>query len=296
MLFFRSLLTSAAVIYHTAHALTPVGHTPSGKPIYIAPNGSRAKQVGSDFKIFAPNGTVIHTFVNIVPKNSKKRSVAKPVRRQGLSNAVASVSLTNTSDLLEAFNTSMTIPPSPAIFESQLLWMSASVIAADDTGTPFASVRAVIQYGASALQGGPFWTIAAQLELLPDAGGILQIAPIGFDPTVSVGTTIPTSITHRDEGDNLFWYLALFDGMPGGPQIEVGFVNPAASAVAGMEEEGVTQSSDYPLEPFRFEKTNLALTSGFPDIEWNVSVDPVSGAYVAVDVDGSENAEISIHF
>ncbi|KAK6978187.1 hypothetical protein R3P38DRAFT_3376876 [Favolaschia claudopus] len=290
MVFLRSLI-AAAILTQTALALTPVGHTPSGAPMYEAPFGSRVLQVGRDMKVFAPNGTVIHTFANVVPQSS----TPAPTRRQALSDAAASVQLTNTSDLLESLNTTIVVPSPPTTFNSQLMWVAGSIKIPGNDGVPFASLRAVLQYGATAIQGGPFWTIAAQLELLPD-GGLLQISRPGFDPTVSAGTSISTSIVHTDEGDALFWYTAAFDNIPGSSNIEVGFQMPASVAVVGMEEEGVFQSSEYPAEPLTFGNTSLKLTSGFPDIEWDTSSDSGSGAYVTVDKDGSEDAEITIHF
>ncbi|KAK7026383.1 hypothetical protein R3P38DRAFT_2949524 [Favolaschia claudopus] len=300
MRFFLSLISAVTVLHQTS-ALTPVGHTPSGKPMYVVPNKSRIQQVGRDLKVFAPNGTVIETFANVFPQRTGKRNPATLTRRQGLSNVAAFVPLNNTNamDMLEAFNTTFTVPPSPTTFESQLLWFAASVVLPDENGVPMGELRTLLQYGATVIQGGPFWTIAAQFEWFPDAGGLLQGSPIGFDPNVDVGTAINTSIARIEEDfdPSLFWYEAgFYDDSDAFPQLELGVTEPAITAVIGMEEEGALQSSDYPPEPFRFTQTDLTLGGGFPEIEWDVESDPSAGAYVTVDVDGSKDAEIAIRF
>ncbi|KAK7001943.1 hypothetical protein R3P38DRAFT_3045668 [Favolaschia claudopus] len=293
-------IISALALLHQTVALSPVGHSPSGKPMYVVPNKSRIQQVGRDLKVFAPNGTLLETFANVIPQRTGKRNPATLTRRQGLSNVAAFVPLNNSDamDMLDAFNTTFTVPPSPTTFESQLLWFAASVVLPDENGVPFGELRTLLQYGATVIQGGPFWTIAAQFEWFPDAGGLLQGFPIGFDPNVDVGTAINTSIVHVDVDfdPDLFWYRAGFSDIDGFPQLETGFFDPAITAVIGMEEEGALQSSDYPPEPFKFTKTNLTLGGGFPEIEWDVEDDPSAGAYVTVDVDGSKNAEIAIRF
>ncbi|KAK6966778.1 hypothetical protein R3P38DRAFT_3152305 [Favolaschia claudopus] len=295
MRFFLSLISAVAVLHQTL-ALTPVGHSPSGKPMYVVPNKSRIQQVGRDLKVFAPNGTLLETFANVFPQRTGKRNPATFTRRQGLSNVAAFVPLNNSNamDMLEAFNTTFTVPPSPTTFESQLLWFAASVVLPDENGVPMGELLRSDSHSRR-----PFWTIAAQFEWFPDAGGLLQGSPIGFDPNVDVGAAINTSIVpiEEDFDPDLFWYQAgFYDDSDAFPQLELGFTEPAITAVIGMEEEGALQSSDYPPEPFRFTKTNLTLGSGFPEIEWDVESDPTAGAYVTVDVDGSKNAEITLRF
>ncbi|KAK6988701.1 hypothetical protein R3P38DRAFT_2660616 [Favolaschia claudopus] len=291
MFFLRCLL--AALVSHTALALTPVGHTPSGKPIYVAPSGSRVKPVGRNMEVFAPNGSLIHTFVNVIPPTVTKGSHAL-APRQTLSLAQATTPLTDPTNILESLNTSYTVPSAPTNFESQVIYLSANVVASDDNGVPFGMLRAVLQYGATSFWGGPYWTINTELEFLPD-GGTLSISDPNFNNTVAVGTAISTSLVHMDEGDDIFWYAAGFDTAPEAPRLEVGWSTPVSVAV-GLEEEGVTQRSSYPAESFTFSQTSLTLTNGAPKISWDLSSDPSTGAYITADVDGSENAELSVHF
>ncbi|KAK7017739.1 hypothetical protein R3P38DRAFT_3360537 [Favolaschia claudopus] len=290
--FFHAL--TAVFLAQSALALVPIGRTASGRPMYVAPNGSRGVQVGNDLQLLAPNGTLLHTFTNVA-----KRSSSTLERRGDVNFIEASTPLTRT-DTLQAFNTSFVVPPVPATFDSQLLYLNAAVlVSAGDSDVPFAEVRAVLQYGANAVQGGSYWSIGTQLELIPD-GGIVAISPSrDFDPLVQPGTEIVTSSTFNDVGDRFFRYLTQFPFIPGSPVLDFSFNSPALSVAIGLETVGVVKDGDYPAGSVNFKQTNLTLESGAPEMTWNVSGagTPASGGpYLTVDVDGSTNAEFTVHF
>ncbi|KAK7018222.1 hypothetical protein R3P38DRAFT_2981826 [Favolaschia claudopus] len=294
-LFFHAL--TAALLAQSALALVPIGRTASGRPMYVAPNGSRGVQVGNDLQLLAPNGTLLHTFANVVSGGSKRSSTL--ARRGDVNFIEASTPLTRT-DTLQAFNTSFVVPPIPAAFDSQLLYLNAAVlVSAGDSDVPFAEVRAVLQYGANAVQGGSYWSIGTQLELIPD-GGIVAISPSrDFDPLVQPGTEIVTSSTFNDVGDRFFRYLTQFPFIPGSPVLDFSFNSPALSVAIGLETVGVVKDTDYPAGSVSFKQTNLTLESGAPEMVWNVSgagTPSSGGPYLTVDVDGSTNAEFTVHF
>ncbi|KAK7018263.1 hypothetical protein R3P38DRAFT_3274375 [Favolaschia claudopus] len=289
---------AAVLLAQSALALTPVGHTASGRPMYVAPNGSRGVQVGNDLQLFAPNGTLLHTFADVVSGTSKRSS--STLARRGDVNFIEASTLLTRTDTLRAFNTSFVVPPLPATFDSQLLYLNAALlVSGGDSDVPFAEVRAVLQYGANALQGGSYWSIGTQLELIPD-GGIVAIAPSrDFDPLVEPGTEIITSSTYHDVGDRFFRYLTQFPFIPGSPVLDFSFISPALGAVIGLETVGVLRDSDYPAGDVSFRQTNLTLESGAPEMRWNVSgagTPSSGGPYLRVDVDGSTNAEFTVHF
>ncbi|KAK6987726.1 hypothetical protein R3P38DRAFT_3449921 [Favolaschia claudopus] len=293
MLLLRFLL--AALASNIGLALTPVGNRPSGGQIFVAPHGSRAKQVDHNMEIFAPNGTLIHTFVNVMPGSASATKERRSLfaARQSLSAAQASTTvIADPANVIEAYNTSFTVPALPKTFESQIIYLSATVVASNQ-GVEFAWYRCVLQYGANAFWGGPFWTISTELELGPD-GSLLVVVGEDFNPRVEVGATIQTSILHKDEGDDIFWYEATFNDQP--TALEVGWHTPVGKVVIGLEEEGVTQPSEYPPEPFTFKDTNLTMTRGAPEVAWDVPGDSTTGAFVTVDVDGAVNAELTVHF
>ncbi|KAJ7056977.1 hypothetical protein C8F01DRAFT_1086651 [Mycena amicta] len=297
MMFFCAL--AGALVAQTALALVPVGHTPSGKPIFQAPPGSRAQQSGNNMNVFAPNGSLIHVFENVVPP--VKNSAQTLARRQDLSATQAFATL-GPSDMIQSLNSSFVVPPQPKTFESQLLYFGAGVETLDDNGVPFAIIRAALQYGGSDTQGGSFWTAVLQAEFLPDLG-FLEI----FDPTVNTtvqpGQRLTSSVTFDPEGPQepgfptLFWYIATFDNLPDIFPLEVGLETPRQMASLRVEEEGVFQPSDYPTGSFVFEEVKLNLTTGgFPSISWSTDVDPSTDVEVKVETDGSQNAQIAVVF
>ncbi|KAJ7454306.1 hypothetical protein B0H11DRAFT_2069444 [Mycena galericulata] len=294
MLFFRAL--AAALLAGTTLALSPAAHTASGQPIFVAPSGSRVKPVGRNMEVFAPNGTLIHTFENVIPTNLKtKRASSQPIRRQDLS-ATEAYAEFGPTDVIQSFNTTFVVPPAPTTFESQIIFLSANVQPLDANGVPFGNLRAALQYGGSSVQGGPFWTYAIQLEVPPF--GFLQVTNIGANPDLDVGQHIISTLVYDAEfsDDGIFWYIASFDNVTDAPTLEVGWQVPPQIAALELEVEGVSQASDYPAGSFVFEQVNLNLTTGPPTISWNTSVDPTTNVEVTVDVDGSENAQISIVF
>ncbi|KAJ7073198.1 hypothetical protein C8F01DRAFT_1244184 [Mycena amicta] len=218
MFFFRIL--TAAFLAQTTLALAPAAYTASasGQPIFVAPSGSRVQPSGRNMEVFAPNGTLIHTFENVIPNVKTKRQPTL-ARRQDLSVTGASTQFTATEEnLLESFNTTFVVPPAPTSFESQIMFLSANVQFVAPNGIPFGNLRSAIQYGGSPLQGGPFWTYAIQLEFFPS--GLLQI-------------TNPAADT----------YVASFANIPDSPTIGLGLEVPPPIAVLQLEEEGVAAGS-----------------------------------------------------
>ncbi|KAJ7067374.1 hypothetical protein C8F01DRAFT_1228058 [Mycena amicta] len=290
MLFFHIL--SAALLAQTTLALTPVAHTASGEPVFVAPSGSRVQPSGNNMEVFAPNGSLIHVFENVL--NRRAPTLA---RRQDLSvtEAYAQFDTLTPTNAIQSFNTTFVVPPVPTSFESQIIFLSANIqeLVANGGG-----VRAALQYGGSWLQGGPFWTYAIQWEIPP--GGFLQVTQIGNPhPGVDVGQRLVSTLVRdtilEKEVPGFFWYNASFD-IPDAPWLEIGWQVPPQRAALLLEEEGVFQASDYPVGSFVFEQVDLALTNGAPTISWNTTVDPTTDVQVKVDVDGSENAQISFVF
>ncbi|KAJ7058546.1 hypothetical protein C8F01DRAFT_1255696 [Mycena amicta] len=295
-MFFFHVLT-AALLAQTTFALAPAAYTASGQPIFVAPSGSRVQPSGRNMEVFAPNGTLIHTFENVIPNVKTKRQPTL-ARRQDLSVTGASTQFTATEEnLLESFNTTFVVPPAPTSFESQIMFLSANVQFVDANGVPVGSVRSAIQYGGSSLQGGPFWTYAIQVEFFPN--GLLQVTN-GADATVVPGQRMISTIVHDPSLDaefpGTFFYIASFENIPDSPTFGLGFQVPPPIVALQLEEEGVAQASDYPPGSFVFEQVNVNLTAGAPPISWKTSVDPSTDVQVKVDVDGSQNAQVSFVF
>ncbi|KAJ7781679.1 hypothetical protein B0H14DRAFT_2960818 [Mycena olivaceomarginata] len=259
---------AAALLVQTTLALVPVGYAPSGLPVFVAPSGSRVRSSGRNMDVFAPNGTLIHTFKDVIPTNLKAKRQQTLARRQ-------------------------------ESFDSQIIFLSANIQVLDANGVPFGNLRAALQ-AVFLPDTGPFWTYAVQLEIPGD--GYLQVTNPGANVTVEAGQSIDSFIVAdpvldaETEDLGIFWYIAGFDNVPDSPTLEIGWEVPPQLVALQLEEEGVSGASDYPAGSFVFEQINLNLTTGPPALYWSTSVDPTTDVQVKVDVDGSQDAQVSIVF
>ncbi|KAJ7036322.1 hypothetical protein C8F04DRAFT_1394337 [Mycena alexandri] len=297
MFFLRPL--TAALLVQTTLALAPVGYSPSGLPYFLSPSGSRVKQSGRNMDVFAPDGTLIHTFEDVIPGNVKTKRQQTFARRQAVSATEAYAQFNTTADnMIESFNATFVVPPVPTSFDSQIIFLSANIRVLDVNGALFGDLRPALQYGGSFIPGtGPFWTYAIQLEI--PGGGYLQVT--GANITVDVGQRINSFIVADhlldEEIPGIFAYISGFDNLPGSPTLEAGWSVPPQIVALELEEEGVSGASDYPAGSFVFEQINLNLTTGPPAaLYWNTSVDPTTDVQVKVDVEGSQDAQVSIAF
>ncbi|KAJ6475615.1 hypothetical protein C8R45DRAFT_1077433 [Mycena sanguinolenta] len=291
---------AAALLVQTTLALVPVGYAPSGLPVFVAPSGSCVQSSGRNMDVFAPNGTLIHTFEDVIPTNLKAKRQQTLARRQEVSATEAYAQFNTTADnMIDSFNATFVVPPVPTSFDSQIIFLSANIQVLDANGVPFSNLRAALQYGGSFIPGtGPFWTYAVQLEIPGD--GYLQVTNPGANVTVEAGQSIDSFIVADPVSDaedlGIFWYIAGFDNVPDSPTLEIGWEVPPQLVALQLEEEGVSGASDYPAGAFVFEQINLNLTTGPPALYWNTSVDPITDVQVKVDVDGSQDAQVSIVF
>nr|GAT55778.1 predicted protein [Mycena chlorophos] len=321
MLFPRAL-GAAALLVRAAVALTPEATTPAGHPIYFAPSGSRVKQNGVNLDVFAPNGTLIHTFANFISSTGKSKSA--PQRRQSLSTIQASATVNvTTTDLIQALNASVrhpftlhlvntnlspsqvVVPPAPSTFDSQIVFVSAGIVTLDPTtGEPASILRSALQYGGSWAQGGPFYTYVIQLELPGPEPGYLQVSAIGGNATsqsIEPGQTLDPYIVFdsvlTEEDPGTYWYITGFANVGGDLSLEIGWETPPPMVVVELEEEGVTSASDYPTGSVVLQNINLNMTtSGPPEISWTTTVDPSADVQINVEQDGSQNAQIEFVF
>ncbi|KAF8174044.1 hypothetical protein K438DRAFT_1980599 [Mycena galopus ATCC 62051] len=276
---------AAALLVPTTLALVPAGFTASGLPVFLGPSGSRVQQSGRNMDVFAPNGTLIHTFEDVIPTNLKAKRQQTLIRRQEVSATEAYAQFNTTADdAIESFNTTFVVPPVPTSFDSQIIFLSANIQPLDVNGVSFGKFGAGLQYGGSLIAGtGPFWTYAVQLEIPGE--GFFQ------------ATLADHELDADPELPGLHWYMAGFDNVINSPTLQVSWdVFPQLVALQ-LEEEGVSAASDYPAGSFVFEQINLNLTTGPPAaLYWNTSVDPTTNVQVKVDVGGSQDATVSIVF
>nr|GAT47516.1 predicted protein [Mycena chlorophos] len=302
MLFFR-IVVAAFAVPAVVVALAPTGHTSSGRPIYEAPSGSRVLQNGTDMVVFAPNGTQLHVFENVVGARTSPSTGTGPLRPRQTDTIGQVYTTLGANDTLQAFNATFVVPPAPTTFDSQFMFLSQGITTLDDTGAPASFLGAALQYGGSFVQGGPFYIGAVFLEFLPD-GGYLVLTLIDVSPQLNVSDAVGISVTYQgienEPGFAPFYdYNVEFTGSDAEnlPQIEVG--QQVLPAIVGfrVEEEGVSEPSDYPTGPLTFKDVQLELTTGFPKkLDWEIDGAAATGIDFEVVKGGSKNAEIKLVF
>ncbi|KAF7319471.1 hypothetical protein HMN09_00285700 [Mycena chlorophos] len=302
MLFFR-VLVAAFAVPAVIGALAPTSYTPSGRPIYEAPSGSRVLQNGTDMVVYAPNGTVLHVFENVVGARTSTPTGTGPLRPRQTASVSQVYATMGANDTLQALNASFVVPPPPTTFDSQFMFLSQGITTLDDTGAPATFFGGALQYGGSLVQGGPFYTAAAFLEFLPN-GGYLTVTLIGPSAQLNVSDTAGISLTYGGietfPGEPTFFdYNLVFTGPDADNLPQFGVGQQVLPAIVGfrVEEEGVSEPSDYPTGPLTFKDVQLELTTGFPKkLDWEIDGAAATGIDFKVVKGGSKNAEIKLIF
>nr|GAT45860.1 predicted protein [Mycena chlorophos] len=299
---FLQTLVAAFALPPVVVALAPTSYTPYGRPIYEAPSGSRILQNGTDMVVFAPNGTQLHVFENVVGARTSTPTGTGPLRARQTDTIGQVYTTLGANDTLQAFNATFVVPPAPTTFDSQFMFLSQGITTLDDTGAPAAFAGAALQYGGSFVQGGPFYIGAVFFEFLPN-GGYVVISLPDFSPQLNVSETVGISVTYQGIQNDpgflpFFEYNIIFTGSDADnlPQVEVG--QQVLPAVVGfrVEEEGVTETSDYPEGPLVFKDVKVQLTTGFPKIDWEVEGASETGIDFEVVKGGSKDAEVKLVF
>ncbi|KAF7307384.1 hypothetical protein MIND_00532500 [Mycena indigotica] len=290
MLLFRVL--ASVLLAQATHALAPVAQTAKGQKVYTAPIGSRLQQSGRDIELFAPDGAHLHTFANVVPRETQpKRQIFSVTELVGQLNETA----TNT---LESFTSTFVVPPEPEVFDSQIIFMSANMRFIDPaTGLTYATVRPTLQYGGSWIQGGSFYSYALQVEFAQQA--LIQF--VGFENvTLEVGQTLDSTIVRNHEVEKqtpgYFWYKTSFPSLSNIAVIDMGLQITPSLVTLQLEEEGVFQPSHYPAGALVFEHINVNMTNGPPEMSWQPNLDPATQVEFKVDVDGAKEGKVEMVF
>nr|GAT45995.1 predicted protein [Mycena chlorophos] len=316
MTFLRALRVATlfiAVSASVASGLAPISHTSSGLPIYEAPSGSRVVQNGTDMVVFAPNGTRLHVFEDVVGgRTSTSTSTLTgtgPLRPRQTASVGQVFTTFGANDTIQAFNATFVVPPPPTTFDDQFMYLSQGLMTLDDSGAPATFFGAALQaclsfFLAFGPQGGPFYTAAAFLELIPDAGYLIftianSTEQLNVGDTLGISATFQGVDTEQGVAGQFFTYNVGFAGPNAEnlPQL-VGIGQQVLPAVASfrVEEEGVEEPGDYPTGPLVFKDVRLQLTSGFPEVSWEVEGAEATDVMFEVVKDGAKDAEIKFVF
>ncbi|KAJ7433480.1 hypothetical protein B0H11DRAFT_2259336 [Mycena galericulata] len=186
---------------------------------------------------------------------------------------------------IEIFTSEFTVPPAPATYDSQTIFIFPSI----EPSTFDAIMQPVLQYGGSAAGGGEYWAVATWYLYSDDT---FYTTPIEVSPGQSLGGVI----WFLEESGGAYNYIAGFAGM-GDTELEVDGGEQLTWATNTLESYGVTQASDYPAGSTVFTEVSILLTNGqYAPVSWSTSSDPADGLYTTVNVNGGDNAVITITY
>ncbi|KAJ6631810.1 hypothetical protein B0H10DRAFT_340 [Mycena sp. CBHHK59/15] len=262
-----------------SQVLTPKGYRLSTN-VREVPAGGRVKHVGSDIHVVDADGTVVHV---VTPGAAPTPTTGAPTPEE--TGWVTYANWLNTGAAIGSFKTTWAVPPVPATWVGQTIFLFNSI----EPATFDAIMQPVLQYGGSAAGGGEFWAVASWY-LYGD--NVFFTTPV----QVGVGQALNGEVQLVGTSGSTFNYLSSFTNI-GGTALQVDGGEELAWATITLEAYGVTEASDYPAGSTVFSATNLELSTGvFPSITWSTVNDPADGLSTTVNVGGSTAAEFTIKY
>ncbi|KAJ7450094.1 hypothetical protein B0H11DRAFT_326374 [Mycena galericulata] len=266
--------TLAVHVTSTNTVLIPGGYRANAN-LHRVSSGSRIAHVGSEIHVFDPNGTVVNV---VTPSPATKTSAAVTPEETGW---VTYANWLNTGTPIGSFGTTWTVPPVPATWHGQTLFLFNSI----EPSTFDAIMQPVLQYGGSAAGGGEFWAVATWY-LYGD--NTFFTTPIAVNPGQVLNGGIQLVGTYN--------YLAQFTNVPG-TAIEVDGGEQLTWATETLESYGVTETSDYPSGSTVFSDVTIILVNGdIAPVSWSTVNDPGDGLSTTVNANGGSNAVITIQY
>lgn len=272
-------LTAATPAQFEEMVTTPAGKIPISR-FHRIPKGGRLAHVGNEIHLIDANNNVVFKAVVSVSV-SKSRNVEE-------SGWTTYAHWTHDgSPPIDTFRTTWTVPPSPTTDSGQTIFLFNAI---EPSGYP-AIIQPVLQWGESGAGGGSYWSIASWYLVGEEKLGFAS------DLTeVSVGDSLEALIKLTSYSGTTFNYKSSFAGISDSLLTVTG-VRELVRVTETLEAYAITQSSDYPTGSTSFTDINLFLTdSSFPSLSWTVVDDVDDGLSTTVEVDGSQDGELTIHY
>jgi hypothetical protein len=288
-----------AALAPTETVLTPVGYRPVGN-VHVVPEGmsfnmseetrnnvsllgGRVVHVNHEVRLVDAAGKVLHVATNDGTK-VRGTPVGDAVDPEA-TGWVAYASWYNTgSSPISSFTTTWTVPPAPATYDGQTVFLFNSIEPAGGN----VILQPVLQYGPSHAGGGAYWAVASWYVVGEQAyhTSLFQ---------VSVGDYLDAVISLTSTDGNSYNYISLFSNVAGTTFTAVGAAQ-LVWATETLESYGVTSSSDYPAGSTVFSSIYLDTSDGTPSVTWSPVSDTDDGLITTVNIDGATNAQITITY
>ncbi|KAJ7450091.1 hypothetical protein B0H11DRAFT_1928467 [Mycena galericulata] len=263
------LIHAALVV--TAQA--PGGHGTSALNSHQIPAGGRIAHVGDDIHILDASGRVVDVVIPIT-------SNAVSSRQDQQSGYIAFGFWDNpASSPISSFTTTWTVPPAPATYNGQTVFLFSSVGQVSGVST---ILQPVLQYGVSNTGGGEFWAVTTWYIT---GGNAFYTTPVPVN-TGQVLTGI-ISLTGQNASNN-YSYASQFTNVAN-TTLQVTTTDQILnSATETLEAYAITDASDYPTGTTVFSGIEMVLADGSVVAPaWSITNDTADGVFMMLGGDGS---------
>lgn len=248
--------------------------------------GGEVRHVNSEIHLVDAAGKVLHvaqfdSTKKVRANATSTRSAVEPYT----TGWVAYASWYNSGSPINAFTTTWAVPPVPAVWSGQTLFLFNSIEPAS-----FDSIlQPVLQYGGSAAGGGEYWAIATWYVTGSSA---YYTTPY----QVSVGQTLVGIIDLNGSSGSTYNYLSEFSNIPAAGALQLTGSPALVWATETLEVYGIASLSNYPTGSTTFYNIGITTTAGTPSVTWGTVSDTADGVTATVNIQGATNAEVTIKY
>jgi hypothetical protein len=199
----------------------------------------------------------------------------------------AYASWTNTSGMpVKSMAAQFTVPDAPAEIRSQTIFLFPGI---QNVGGNVGILQPVLQFGESAVGGGPMWVIASWY--VPTTGEAFcseAVIPVG------PGDVLTGRMTLTAASGGTFSYVSAFDGHAGA-ECHVEGINELTWCNITLETYDVHNARQLPENgPVMFDNISIAAAPGMSPIAWSPTLNPDFGE--SIDLTGAAAGAIGIGF
>lgn len=286
-LFFVSSVTLAVPVSDATTpptVLTPHGYFPASN-VHRVPEGGQVKHVGNEVHVLDASGNVVHVAHNDGSKVRERPTPVSSAVEPLATGWVAYAHWYNTgSSPISSFTTTWTVPPAPASYHGQTVFLFNSIEPASGN----AILQPVLQYGPSAAGGGGYWAVASWY---------LVGSSVFYSSVVrtNTGAVLTGVMTLTSQSGSSFNYVSSFTGISGTSLTATGSAQ-LVWATETLESYSITSINDYPAGSTVFSNINLKTTAGTPGVSWTAVSDTADGLITTINTQGATNARITIAY
>jgi hypothetical protein len=218
------------------------------------------------------------------------RGTARPGEIPGFGSGwIAYAAWTNTTGVpISSFQTAWRVPPAPATQSGQTIFLFNGI---DPSDSSAAILQPVLQWGASAAGGGPYWSVASWYVL--GSGEAFHTDLV----QVNAGDELLGVMQLTDQATGGFSYASEFQGIPG-TTLPVQDVAELVWCNETLEAYDITACSDYPDTDLTAMR-NISLATGgtVPPLSW-APVDQVTdcGQHAVVASNSATAGEVDLYY